>query len=65
MSGKNINFVDKIIRKSDFHKSKKALQIDDVDVNKFLVSKKESYDTKMYLNTLLDIMINVLLDRYA
>ena len=65
MSGKNINFVDKIIRKSDFHKNKKAFQIDDVDVNKLLVSKKESYDTKMYLNTLLDIMINVLLDRYA
>ena len=65
MSGKNINFVDKIIRKSDFYKNKEAFQIDDVNVNKLLVSKKESYDTKMYLNTLLDIMVMVLLDRYA
>ena len=33
-------------QKSDFCKNKKAFQIDDVDVNKKLVSKKEPYDTK-------------------
>ena len=36
----------KKIKKSEFYKSKKAFQIDDVDVNKILVSKKEPYGTK-------------------
>ena len=43
MNTKNINFDDKKIKKSDFHKNKKACQIDDIDVNKILVSKKEPY----------------------
>ena len=33
-------------QKSEFYKSKKVCQIDDVDVNKILVSKKEPYGTK-------------------
>ena len=32
-------------QKSDFYKSKKVFQIDDVDLNKILVSKKEQYGT--------------------
>ena len=36
----------KKIKKSEFYKSKKPFQIDDVDVNKILVSKKEPYGTK-------------------
>ena len=43
MNTKNINFDDKNIRKSNFHKNKKACHIDDIDVNKILVSKKEPY----------------------
>ena len=46
MCGKNINFDDKKIKTSDFYKNKKTLQIDDIDVNKILVSKKEAYGTK-------------------
>ena len=46
MSGKNINFEDKKIKKSDFYKNKKVTKIDDIDVNKILVSKKEPYGTK-------------------
>ena len=46
MSGKSINFDDKKNRKREFYKSKKIFQIDDVDVNKILVSKKEPYVTK-------------------
>ena len=46
MSGKNTNFDDKKIKKSGFYKNKKAFQIDDVDVNKILASKKETYGTK-------------------
>ena len=41
MSGKNINFGDKKNQKSDFYKNKKLKSIDDIDVDKILVSKKE------------------------
>ena len=46
MNGKNINFDDKTIKKSDFYKNKKAFQLVDNDVNKILVSNKEPYGTK-------------------
>ena len=49
MSEKNINFDDKKIEKSEFYKNKKVFQIDDIDVNKILVSKKEPYGTKKTL----------------
>ena len=45
MNGKNINFDDKKISKSEFYKNKRVFQIDDTDVNKILVSKKEPYGT--------------------
>ena len=40
MNTKNINFDDKKIKKSNFYKNKKAFQIDNINVNKILVSKK-------------------------
>ena len=43
MNGKNINFDNKNIKKSDFYKNKKIFNMDDIDVNKILVSKKEQY----------------------
>ena len=46
MNGKNINFDDKKIKKSDFYKNKKAFQLVGFDVNKILVSKKEPQGTK-------------------
>ena len=46
MSGKSINFKDKKINKSNFYKNKKLFNIHDLDVNKILISKKESYGTK-------------------
>ena len=46
MSGKNINFNDKKIRKSTFCKNKPINNIEDINVNNILVSKKESYDNK-------------------
>ena len=46
MSGKNIIFNNKKINKSNFYKNKNLSKTDDIDVNKTLVSKKESYDTK-------------------
>ena len=41
MSGKNIIFDDKKINKSNSYKYKKLFQIDNVDVNEILISKKE------------------------
>ena len=46
MSGKSINFEDKKINKSNFYKIKKLFKIDDIDVNKILVSKKGPYGKK-------------------
>ena len=46
MSGKSISFEDKKINKNNFYKNKKLFNIHDLDVNKILVSKKESYGTK-------------------
>ena len=44
MNEKSINFDNKNILKSDFYnKNKKIINIDDIDVNKLLVSKKEQY----------------------
>ena len=33
MSGKNVNFEDKKIKKSDLYKNKKVTNIDDIDAN--------------------------------
>ena len=63
MSGKNINFSDKKVRKSTFYKNKNIYDTDDIDVNNILVSKKEPYGN--HLNTLLDMMIMILLDHYV
>ena len=41
MKGKSINYDDKKIKKCDFCKKKKKFNIDDIDVNKILISKKE------------------------
>ena len=65
MSGKNVNFGDKKIKKSDFYKNKKVTNIDDIGTNKILVSKQEPYGKKIHLNTLLDTMIMMLLDNYV
>ena len=46
MSGKSVNFGDKKINKRDVYKNKKLFKIEDIDINKILVSKKESYGTK-------------------
>ena len=44
MNENSINFNYKNIKKSDFYnRNKKIFNIDDIDVNKILVSKKEQY----------------------
>ena len=49
MNGKSINFDDKKINKSNFYKNKKLSKIYDID--KILVSKKQSHGTKNSLKS--------------
>ena len=65
MSGKEINFENKKTIKNELYKSKKLFKVEDIDINKISVSKKEPYGTKNRLNTLLDIMMIISLDHYA
>ena len=47
MSSKSVNFGDKKkSKKLTFTKNKKVAKIDDIDLNKILVSKEEPYGTK-------------------
>ena len=66
MNENNVNFDNKNIKKSDFYnKNKKIFNIDDIDVNKILVSKKNNMVNIIHLNTLLGIIIIMLLDYYT
>ena len=43
MNGKNINFNNEKIKKSDiYNKNKEIFNINDIDVNKILISKKRN-----------------------
>ena len=47
MSEKTINFGDKKINKKDFYNNKKQFNIEDIDINKILISKPEIYEKDM------------------
>ena len=47
MSAKTINFRDQRINKKDVENSKKQFNIEDIDINKILVSKAETYAENM------------------
>ena len=66
MNRKNINFDSKKNKIKQLLQQKQK-NIDDIDVNKILVSKKGQYGkvNTIHLNTLLGIMIMVLLDHYV
>ena len=65
MSGNSINFDNKNVKISNFYKNNKYIfNVDDIHVDKILVSKKEQYGKIIHLNILLDIMIMILLDHY-
>ena len=65
MSGSNINFNDKKIKRNTFYKNKTINTIEDIDVNNILILKKNHTVIKIRLNTLSDTMIMILLDHYA
>ena len=64
MNGKNIIFDDKKVKKSNFYKNKKIFTIDNIDVNKILISKKNHDVQISQLNISLNIMMKMLLDYY-
>ena len=47
MSEKTINFGDKKINKKHFHNNKKQFNIEDININKILISKPETYENNM------------------
>ena len=49
MIGKNIFFEDKKINKRNFCKNKRLIQIENVDANEILVSKRASYGKKKFI----------------
>ena len=71
MNRKNINFDDKKIKKTKFYENKKVFSVDDIDVNKILVSKKGIKNSFYHmakiirLYTLLDVLIMMLLHHYV
>ena len=60
MSGKRIKFDNKKIKKSKFYENKKVTSIDDIDVSKILVFKKEPYFTKNALKFFIGYNDNVI-----
>ena len=65
MTEKTINFDNKKINMSDFYRYKRPFSIDDVHVDKMLISKKEPYGKINSLNTLLLMMIMITLAHYV
>ena len=50
MREKIINFKDKKINKKDFYNNKKQFNIEDIDINKILISKPKKYENiKKYI----------------
>ena len=65
MSGKNINFDDKKIKRSSFYKNKKVNNIEDIDINIYWFLKRSHTVQKILTNTLSDTMIMIILDHYV
>ena len=47
MSEKTINVGVKKINKKDFYNNKKQFNIEDIDINKMLISRPETYENNM------------------
>ena len=60
MGENNITFNDRKINKSTFYRTKRLFDIDDIDVNKILIYKKELYGKEVCLNTSSDTMITMI-----
>ena len=49
MSEKTINFGDKKINKKEFYNNKKQFNIEDLDINKILISKPETHENNYWI----------------
>ena len=65
MSRKNINLDDKKLRKSTFYKNKAINNIEDINVNNILVSKKESYGNKSSVKYFIGYNVNDIIRPYV
>ena len=70
MSEKTMNFDNKKINKSKLYKTKRLFKIDDINIDKILVSKNQLYGKKvhlmeLHLNILLPMNIMLILVLYA
>ena len=57
MNGPSINFDDRKIKKKVFYRSRKPFSMNDIDINKILISKEVVYGTKnslKYFNGYID-----------
>ena len=57
MNGPSINFDDRKIKKKVFYRSRKLFSMNDIDINKILISKEVVYGTKnslKYFNGYID-----------
>ena len=61
MEQKALYFGENGIIKNAFHKNKKLININEVDIKKIVLSDKDLMAIKIYLNTLLHIYINAML----
>ena len=61
MEQKALYFGENGIIENAFHKNKKLININEVDIKKIVLSDKDLMAIKIYLNTLLDIYINAML----
>ena len=64
MSGKNVNFEDKKVKKGDFYKNKKVTKTDDIDVNNDVIrplciklSQMSDFVRKFDSNTIMSFKI--------
>ena len=60
MEQEAVHFGEDSIIKSAFHKNKKPININEVDIKRIALSNKKSY-VKIHLSTLLDIDMKVML----
>ena len=64
MSKKSIKCGDKKVNKSNFYQNKKLFKIDDIDVDKILISKKNRMVKIRYEHKVLYLLLQMLLLLY-
>ena len=61
MSDLSIIFDNKNIKKNIFYRSRKPFNLNDIDVNRIVISKELHMEQRILLNTLLDILMTMMM----